>query len=202
MKSRLSLGGSDKTSLETARDEVVLAASKEYPDLFGVLVERYSRPFLRLAQRILNSKEEAEDTVQEAFLKIYRFSDQLRREEGSSFKSWAYRIVFNTALTHYKKSKRRFGQTEYLDTFLYDTLAGKDVESEINSMILVKEILDKMPAEPRELLELHYLKELSYAEISEKKNLTIPALKMKLFRARELFRELAEGKDPGAFIKV
>lgn len=176
-------------SWQEAADEALLVASQEYPDLFGVLVERYQKPFLRLAFKILNSREEAEDIVQEAFLKVYRNYSQLRQVEGSKFKSWAYKIVFNTALTHYRKAKKRLGETEYLDTFLYDALKGKDIESEIYSSILVKEVLETMPSEMRELIEMHYLQELSYEEIAAKKNLTIPALKMRLFRARELFRK-------------
>jgi RNA polymerase sigma factor (sigma-70 family) len=195
MTSKSQLEVKNKASLEEASDEIVLAAAEEYPDLFAVLMERYQKPFLRLAGRILNSKEEAEDVVQEAFLKIYRFSGQLREGADSKFKSWAYKIVFNTALTHYRKLKKRFGEEEYLDTFLYDVFKGKDVESEINASILVKEVLEKMPAELREVLELHYLKELPYAEIAEKKNITVPALKMKLYRARELFRKHLDGKD-------
>lgn len=176
-----------------SKDELLLTASQESPDLFAILVERYQKPFLRLAFRVLNSREEAEDVVQEAFLKIYRHAEQLRQTPDSKFKSWAYKIVFNTAFTHYRKAKRRFGETEYLDTFLYEVLRGKDVEAEINSKILVKETLEKMPGESRELLELHYLKELSYDEISRRKKMTIPALKMRLFRARDLFRKFLEG---------
>ncbi len=187
----------DSASWWSATDEALLVASQEYPDLFGVLVERYQKPFLRLAFKVLNSREEAEDIVQEAFLKMYRNYSQLRQVEGSKFKSWAYKIVFNTALTHYRKAKKRMGETEYLDTFLYDVLKGKDVESEIYSRILVKEVLDTMPGDMRELIEMHYLEELSYEEIAAKKNLTIPALKMRLFRARELFRKnaYAEGQS-------
>lgn len=181
----------DALTWQEAADEALLVASQEYPDLFGILVERYQKPFLRLAFKILNSREEAEDIVQEAFLKIYRNYSQLRQVEGSKLKSWAYKIVFNTALTHYRKAKKRVGETEYLDTFLYDALKGKDIESEIYSRILVKEVLDTMPRDMRELIEMHYLEELSYEEIAARKNLTIPALKMRLFRARELFRKNA-----------
>ena len=183
-------------SLEEAADEAVLVAAQEYPDLFGILVDRYQKPFLRLAERILNSKEEAEDSVQEALLKIYKFSGQLRKDKDSKFKSWAYKIVFNTALTHYRKAKKRLGDTEYLDAFLYETLKDDNIEAEINSKILVKEIMEKMPIELREVLELHYLKDLSYAQISERKNITIPALKMKLYRAREVFRKLLDDDKP------
>ena len=184
-----------KAKPQEAADELLLAACQEYPDLFAVLVERYQKPFLRLAARVLNSKEEAEDIVQESFLKIYRHADQLRSSPDSKFKSWAYKIVFNTAFTHYRKAKKRWGETEYLDTLLYDVLKGKDIEAEITSGILVKETFEKMPTDAKELLELHYLKELSYEEISRQKNMTIPALKMRLFRARDLFRRLIQGKE-------
>lgn len=189
-------------SLEEAADEAVLLAAQDYPDMFSILVDRYQRPFLRLAGRILISKEEAEDAVQESFLKIYRFSGQLRQEQNSKFKSWAYKIVFNTALTHYRKAKKRLGDTEYLDAFLYETLKDEDIEAEINSKILVKEVLEKMPLELREVLELHYLKDLSYAEISARKNITVPALKMKLFRAREIFRRLLNEDKPEASAQI
>ena len=179
-------------SLEEAADEAVLVAAQEYPDLFGILVDRYQKPFLRLAERILNSKEEAEDSVQEALLKIYRFSGQLRKDKDSKFKSWAYKIVFNTALTYYRKAKKRQGDTEYLDAFLYETLKDDNIEEDINSKILVREVMEKMPIELREVLELHYLKDLSYDQISARKNITIPALKMKLYRAREVFRKLLD----------
>ncbi|MBI2609577.1 RNA polymerase sigma factor [Candidatus Giovannonibacteria bacterium] len=188
-------------AMEEATDEAILVAAKQFPDLFEILVERYQKPFLRMAGRILNSKEAAEDSVQEAFLKIYRFSDQLRQDNDSKFKSWAYRIVFNTALTHYRKTKRHAGETEYLDTMFYDVLKDKDIAGEMNSNILVKEILEKMPRDLRELLEMHYLKELSYAEISREKNITIPALKMRLFRARELFRKLLESGEEKSALK-
>src|SRR3989339_2188792 len=107
-------GGAE--ALNQAKDEALLVASQEYPDLFSILVDRYQAAFLRFAGRILNSKEEAEDIVQESFLKIYRHADQLRSSPDSKFKSWAYKIVFNTAFTHYRKAKKRWGETEYLDT--------------------------------------------------------------------------------------
>src|SRR3989344_3346709 len=152
-------------ALKETADEVLLAASVEYPDLFGVLVERYQAAFLRFAGRILNSK----------------------------FKSWGYKIVFNTALTKYRTLKKRMGEMTYLDTFLYETLGSKEFEENLEAEILVKEILEKMPGDFRELLEMHYLKGLSYEEISKQKDITIPALKMRLFRAREVFRSVSDG---------
>ena len=180
-------------AIQETKDEVLLAASLEYPDLFAVLVDRYQAAFLRFASRILNSKEESEDIVQEAFLKIYRHADQLQEGQNSKFKSWAYKIVFNTALTKYRALKKRAGEVTYLDTFLYETLGSKEFQENLDAEIMVKEILAKMPSDFRELLEMHYLKGLSYEQISKEKQITIPALKMRLFRAREVFRNVSDG---------
>jgi len=173
------------------KDEMLLAAASEYPDIFGILVERYQAAFLRFAGRILNSKEEAEDVVQDAFLKIYRHADQLQEGPNSKFKSWAYKVVFNTALTRYRALKKRSGEMTYLDTFLYETLGSKEFQENLDAEIMVKEILAKMPEDFRELLEMHYLKGLSYEQISKEKQITVPALKMRLFRAREVFRDVS-----------
>ena len=184
-----SLIGGGPEAWKEEKDEVLLAASTEYPDIFSVLVDRYQAAFLRFAGRILNSKEEAEDIVQDAFLKIYRHADQLQSGPNSKFKSWAYKVVFNTALTKYRTLKKRAGEMTYLDTFLYETLGSKEFQENLDAEIMVKEILAKMPEDFRELLEMHYLKGLSYEEISKQKDITIPALKMMLFRAREVFRD-------------
>lgn len=189
----LLLGGAE--TLNETSDEILLAASLEYPDLFSILVDRYQAAFLRFAGRILNTKEEAEDVVQDSFMKIYRHADQLQDGPNSKFKSWAYKIVFNTALTRYRSLKRRSGEMTYLDTFLYETLGSREFQDNLDAEIMVKEILAKMPNDFRELLELHYLKGLSYDQISKEKNITIPALKMRLFRAREVFRNVAEGAN-------
>ncbi|MBI2024032.1 RNA polymerase sigma factor [Candidatus Giovannonibacteria bacterium] len=188
------LDGGPEALSETS-DEILLAAALEYPDLFSVLVDRYQSAFLRFAGRILNTKEEAEDVVQDSFMKIYRHADQLQEGPNSKFKSWAYKIVFNTALTRYRSLKKRSGEMTYLDTFLYETLGSKEFQDNLNAEIMVKEILAKMPGDFRELLEMHYLKGLSYDQISREKNITIPALKMRLFRAREVFRNVADGAN-------
>src|SRR3989344_3093502 len=87
-------------------DEEVLAASVAHPSLFALLVRKYEEPFLRKALSIVRAQEEAEDVVQEAFTKIYLNAAKFKKQEGASFSSWGYRILINTALTHYQKQKR------------------------------------------------------------------------------------------------
>ena len=88
-------------------DEEVLAASVTHPSLFAILVRKYEEPFMRKALSIVRVREEAEDVVQEAFARIYLNAAKFKKQEGASFSSWGYRILINTALTHYQKQKRK-----------------------------------------------------------------------------------------------
>jgi len=89
------------------QDEEVLARSLKHPSLFALLVRKYEAPFLRKAESIIRSRETAEDIVQETFTKIYLNASKFKKQEGASFSSWGYRILINTALTHYARAKRR-----------------------------------------------------------------------------------------------
>jgi RNA polymerase sigma-70 factor (ECF subfamily) len=75
------------------------------PDAFRVLVDRHSRPVYRLAWRMTNNTHEAEDIVQEAFLRAYK---QLARFDGrAAFGTWLHRIAVNCALDLIRSRKRR-----------------------------------------------------------------------------------------------
>ena len=70
----------------TLPDEEILRLSLEDPSYFSVLVDKYQAAFLRKCLGIVHSKEEAEDIVQEAFVKIYRYADRFTKQEGIEFK--------------------------------------------------------------------------------------------------------------------
>ncbi|KKT91045.1 MAG: RNA polymerase sigma factor, partial [Parcubacteria group bacterium GW2011_GWC1_45_13] len=90
-------------------DDEILKKSLDNPSLFSVLIDKYQLPFVRKAQGIVHSKEEAEDIVQETFTKIYLNAGKFKKQPGVEFKSWAWRILVNTSLTHYRKLKKSFG---------------------------------------------------------------------------------------------
>ena len=73
-------------------------------DLYRVLVERHSRAVFRLAYRMMGNEQDAEDVVQEAFLKAYRSLQGF--EERASFSTWLYRITANCALDSIRKRQR------------------------------------------------------------------------------------------------
>src|SRR3989344_360483 len=106
-------------------DDEILRKSIDNPALFGAIIDRYQAAFIGKAQGIVRSQEEAEDITQEAFTKIYLYAGKFQKLPGIEFKSWAWRILVNTALTHYRKLKRSFGDVTYLDEILID---GRDAE--------------------------------------------------------------------------
>ena len=84
------------------KDDEILAASLNKPALFKILVDRYQEAFIRKAVGILRNQEEAEDIVQETFVKIYLHGKKFKKIKGVEFKSWAYKILVNTAISRYR----------------------------------------------------------------------------------------------------
>lgn len=181
-------------------DEEILKQSLENPSLFSILVEKYQVPFLRKAQGIVHGKEAAEDIVQETFTKMYLYANKFKKQDGIEFKSWAWRILVNTSLTHYRKIKKTFGDVSYLDEILSEDMEGEQdpnlvVESALDKddrLDLVKEAIELLPSESAELVKAHYIEDRPYEEIAKKHGISIGALKMKLFRARKVLKELVK----------
>ena len=64
---------------EILKDEEILRASLDEPAIFEILVQRYQEPLLRAAMRVVRGREEAEDIVQEAFVKMYKNADRFHK---------------------------------------------------------------------------------------------------------------------------
>ena len=160
------------------------------PRLFECLVLKYQDSFLRTANRVLNNIEEAQDAVQDAFVKIYFNAKKFKKQEGIEFKSWAFKILFNTALTRYRRAKRQKTEAVYDDALLV-----KDGNSEIDfkrrdEQDLIESAFKQMPEDLSSILRQHYLNDMPYTVISASSGMTIGAIKMKLFRARKLFKDI------------
>lgn len=186
------LVASDSPVIKAIADEVILERSLKNPSFFEIIVDRYQDGFLRTAYRVVRSREEAEDIVQEALVKLYRNGKKFQKRPGINFKSWAYKILMNTAFTHYRKlQKREINLDEFFDVILFDN-AGDRVENpqkRLENRDFVERALAQIPTELAELLRLHYFEGFSYEDISLKTSLPISTLKMRLYRARKLVKK-------------
>jgi RNA polymerase sigma-70 factor (ECF subfamily) len=179
-------------------DEGVLVAAAKSGDIdaFETLVGRYERKIFRLAQNITQNKEDAEDVMQEAFLKSYQHLSEF--QGNSRFYTWLVRIAVNQALM--KLRKRRPNQVsldEEVDTG-EDTMPrevedwGPSPEERYKQaelgQILTSTIAELEPPF-RIVFQLRDIEELSTEETAEALGLSIPAVKSRLLRARLKLRQ-------------
>jgi RNA polymerase sigma-70 factor (ECF subfamily) len=195
-KSKRSLLDWDDTPIAELPDEAILERSIDNPSLFAELVARYQDAFLRKAEGIIHSREEAEDIVQETFTKIYFNARRFKTVEGASFKSWGYKILVNTTFTHYQKLKKKGGSLIELDPEFYETLPDPANHKEEDIMRdYVASFLSKMPNQLARPLQLHFLLDYSQKEIADMEGSTVSAVKTKIYRAKREFERLLAGEN-------
>lgn len=186
------------TSTEPHSDEHLVELAKSGDDgAFPELVKRYSRRILRVARNITNHDEDSEDVLQETFMKAYTHLDGF--QGNSKFYTWLVRIAMNEALM--KLRKRKTGRVVSLDEELStgeDTIVREIAVWEGNpedqySQEELRELLDttiaSLPEGFRTVFVLRDVEELSTEETADMLNLSIPAVKSRLLRARLQLRE-------------
>lgn len=162
---------------------------------FRTIVEKYKDVSLSLACSILKNQEEAEDALQEAFLKVFKNAHKFRGD--SLLSTWLYRIVVNTCLNLKKKQGDRVFE-EVSDFKETDQKEGMEilVEQERNGIIV--KALEMMKPEESLLLRLYYLCDLKIGEIMEVTDFSESNIKVILYRGRKNMHEILKkimGKD-------
>jgi RNA polymerase sigma-70 factor, ECF subfamily len=179
-------------------DEPVLVAAAQAGDIsaFETLVGRYEHKIFRLTQNITQNKEDAEDAMQEAFLKAY---EHLSNFQGNSrFYTWLVRIAVNQALMKLRKRRPNVvSLDEEVDTG--EDLVAREVEDwgpspeERYEQTEMGQILSTVVGELepgfRIVFQLRDIEELSTEETAEALGLSVPAVKSRLLRARLKLRQ-------------
>ena len=183
--------GFSTTGLETLSDAEVLARSEREPDLFALLVRRYEAPLLRRARTILKSPEDAEEAVQDAFTKMYLYADKYHAQEGATFSSWAYTILNRVAYTKYRAKSAEWGKRAELEPEHYESLP--DAKAEFLEDLSVRDevitALAKLPETAAKILRLQFIEGKTQEEIAKTEQLSIPAVKTRIHRAKKLFKQ-------------
>ncbi len=191
--------------------ELIAEAKKGNARAFSDLLERYERKIFRLAQHITQNKEDAEDVLQETFLKAYEHLDQF--QGNSKFYTWVVRIAVNQALMKLRKRKtdRTVSMDQGIDTgedIVVREIAAWDENPEQRySRDEMNEILsnavESLAPPYRTVFVLRDVEELSTEETAEALDLSIPAVKSRLLRARLQLRDkltkFFKRKGDGAF---
>lgn len=184
----------EHSSLAQTSDEELLSRSISHPSLFAILVRRYEDAFMRKARSIVHEEEAAEDIVQEVFTKIYLNAYKFKTVEGATFSSWGYRILINTALTHYARRKRQGLATAQLDEEIWNLIPDKQLRQfekrEFSDE--VASVLSRMSPVFAKALSSFFLEGKSQEEMAENEGVSVGAIKTRVHRAKKEFRKVFE----------
>lgn len=157
---------------------------------FALLVDLYKDRAFTLLKKMLKNEMDAEEALQDSFLKAFNSLPGFRNE--SKFSTWFYRIVYNTALTIITNKKRKI-QMEMSSVDDHFDLGQEDNEiysKAENSSEYLLSIVDKLPIRNALVIVLFYIDNLSLSEISNVLSISLVNAKVLLHRSRNELREL------------
>ena len=159
---------------------------------FSQLVERYSNLAFSLSMKILNQREDAEEAAQDAFIKAYNSLGSF--QSSSTFKTWFFRIVYNTSIS--KLRTRKNIEVKFEDVKISDSeiQATENAIGQLNTndrQRFLQVGLERLEPEEQALLKMYYYDDFSMDEISVITSLTLSNVKVKIHRSRKkLLQEL------------
>jgi RNA polymerase sigma-70 factor (ECF subfamily) len=181
---------------EATDENLVRLAKKADTDAFGTLMLRYQNKIYRLARRMTETDEDAEDVLQEAFIKAFRSLSSFKGR--SKFSTWLYRITVNLALMKLRRKK--------LDSVSLDEpvstdegVIQRDIEDsgldplekliETESQDVLGKAIAELPPAYRAVFVLRHVEGLSTEETARILKVSVPAVKSRLHRTRIVLRE-------------
>ncbi len=159
---------------------------------FALLVDRHKERGMALAHSMLRSREEAEEALQDAFVRAFRALPKF--EMKSSFATWFYRIVYNVCATRMSRAREGSSHLSDIDGDLVerqeDTGPLPDVQFESDqAAAIIREEIDRLPEAYGTTFLLFAVHEKSYDEIVEITGVALGTVKARIFRARAILRD-------------
>lgn len=175
---------------ELTDTEIIESVRKGNQSDFEILVDRYKNKAFSLLCSMLKDTMEAEEVLQDAFLKAYYGLKNFKHE--AKFSTWFYRIVYNTALTRLSAKKRKIEkEMASIDEVLNlpdDYYSAQNEKKELAKFL--DELINKLPANYASVITMFYLEGMSCEEISEVTNLTVSNVKVLLHRSRNALKDI------------
>ncbi|NUN68791.1 MAG: sigma-70 family RNA polymerase sigma factor [Bacteroidetes bacterium] len=179
--------------MSAEESDVIRRAADGDTRAYGTLVDRYAPNAMTLAMRMLKDRRDAEEALQDAFVRAFRALPGFERR--AKFSTWLYRIVYNVCATMLSRRGEK-------DEFVRPEEDGEDAAAAIPSddalpdaamesgefTHFVQEEIRRMEGRYSAILTMFLLQEMSYEEIMEVTGLPVGTVKNRLFRARMLLR--------------
>jgi RNA polymerase sigma-70 factor (ECF subfamily) len=171
------------TSSSYTESELVAGCQREEPHFQRALYERYHRLMLGVCFRYTDNREDAQDILQEGFIRVFKHIQSFRSE--GSFEGWIRRIMVHTSIEHYRRNSRYF---------MVDVKEAGDVhlDAEALSSLSRDEILaliQELPTGYRTVFNLYAIEGYTHQEIGQMLNISDGTSKSQLSRAKRLLQE-------------
>lgn len=160
------------------------------PDMQRLLYERFSSKMYGVCLRYAENTEDANDVMQEGFIKVYKSLSKFRAE--GSFEGWIRRIFVNTSIEHYRKKVKLYNVTEVQENTIedneldaLDSLATKDILS----------IVNELSPGYKQVFNMHVVEGYSHKEIAEVLGITEGTSKSQLARAKGVLKKIIETRS-------
>ena len=164
------------------------------------LVRRYERPVYSVLMRVVRRSEDAEDLVQETFVKVFKALD--RYDPERPFAAWIFTIASRLAIDHFRRRRIQTVSLSYSDPGsseertmdVEDTgLKPDEITSNAEEELQTSAIIDSLPEHYRIVVLLRHQQDLSYEEIAQALNLPLGTVKARIHRARALLKDRIQG---------
>ncbi len=188
----------DKNDCNEKNDEELVALALKNQDFFACLVERYEPKLMRYVRRIsAATQEDAEDLLQEIFVKVYRNLNDF--DPDLKFSSWIYRIAHNQVISYWRKTKVRpqvlkfEADEDFLKFIATDEDLARDTERKFSGEE-VRKMIENLDEKYKEVLVLKFLEGKDYKEISDILEKPLGTVATLINRAKKQFAKITKEK--------
>ncbi|MDG5799430.1 RNA polymerase sigma factor [Marinilabiliaceae bacterium ANBcel2] len=161
-------------------------------EAFSHIIDRYGQKVFQTSIGFVRDISEAEDLVQDIFIKVYEKLDKFKGE--SAFSTWLYRIAVNMAINRSRKLKMRsfFSSVEGSEVLLnevYRSVGNDTIIEEKEKRAIIQKAIEKLTLMQRKVFVLSYYQDMANSEVAEVLGITVKAVESLLFRARKRLQE-------------
>jgi RNA polymerase sigma-70 factor (ECF subfamily) len=172
-------------------DELMRRIQQQDQQAFATLVEHYLGTLHGFAQRMLGNPTEADDIVQEAFLRVWQKSTQWHRQ-SAQLSTWLHRIIYNLCIDYYRCQKAEYVDIEALD--LSDEHQPAEFRQQADVEVQVKTALQQLPPAQRSAIILCHYQEMSNREAAAILGISVAALESLMARGRRTLRKILQAQ--------
>ena len=170
--------------------EIIDSVRKGNDSDYSIIINRYKNKAFSMLKRMLKNEFDAEEVLQDCFLKAYNSLNNFKGE--AKFSTWFYRIVYNSALTKLSSQKRKieFEMSSIEEHFDLQSEHNADDIEKKDIQEFIQDIIKKLPERHSAIITMFYLNEMSIEEISDVMGISISNVKVMLHRSRNSLRDL------------